>query len=217
MRREARVLHTLCHENVAQLLNEGPDFFVFEFVPDTLFSYIVDHGPMSEETSMRALRQLLLAADAVQNAGFAHLDIKPENILFKPANGQIVLIDFGCAEAITTEDGGRRRIRGFRGSPGFSAPEVNSDQFYFPSGADVWSCGCVYFTMLNATPPFENTTTCPFYNWVNEKYYDEFWSTHEQYSFQQLSLDARGRFIKLLGPSLEDRPSVSESLIMTEV
>jgi serine/threonine protein kinase len=81
-----------------------------------------------------------------------HRDIKLENVLIgndAQGNRTAILADYGLARKMTTDT-----VDDQCGSVGFVAPEV----FQKPYGlaADIYSIGCVAFTILTARMPFGN-------------------------------------------------------------
>jgi eukaryotic-like serine/threonine-protein kinase len=82
--------------------------------------------PISEEQAVAWLKQLLTILVLVHDKQYLHRDIKPSNIMIRP-NGQLVLIDFGTARALThsyiakvsSGSGSQTSIS----SSGYSAPE----------------------------------------------------------------------------------------------
>lgn len=110
----------------------------------------------------------------VHSAGFAHLDIKPENILLKNGIDHILLADFGCATVVTQE----QCITGISGSLEYNAPEVSDEVPYAPYPVDIWALACVYFICLTGAPPFNNAMSCPFYRFVRDDQWDSFWDVH---------------------------------------
>ena len=55
--------------------------------------------PYSEEDCKKVIRKLVSVARDIEKKGFAHRDIKIENILYNVDTGEIKLIDFGLARA----------------------------------------------------------------------------------------------------------------------
>lgn len=66
----------------------------------TLKEWVKVHGKVSQNESLRWMRQLAETLDYIHQAGVIHRDIKPDNILVKPS-GDLVLIDFDGARRIT--------------------------------------------------------------------------------------------------------------------
>src|SRR6185312_5497655 len=105
--------------------------------------------------------QLVTALDAVHAAGIVHCDVKPANLLLG-ADGRLVLVDFGIAEAGDSGPVNPVRAEGFVvGSPAYMAPELVRGETASPA-ADVWSLGATLYAgvaveilaaVLNDPPP----------------------------------------------------------------
>ena len=82
------------------------------------------------------------ALKAISSLGWAHRDVKPENLCFD-ARGNLRLVDFGLSKFC---EGGRCRTA--CGTVAFAAPEVcdvalGIETDYDGHAADLWSLGCV--------------------------------------------------------------------------
>lgn len=140
------------------------------------------------------------------------ISLQPENILIELLSPQeeafkVALADFGCAQHIK---GGARRIRGLCGSTQYRAPEVSSKHRYYPAPCDVWSLACIYFVMLNGSPPFEDTYQCPYFQLVKCGNWQQFWNSHEHISGRFIPMSAKSNFQRLLGPRAIHRPLINE-------
>ena len=103
-----------------------------------------------EKLVITFFRKFLHACIQIHGRGIFHVDIKPENFLFK-SNGEFAICDFEFA----TRDLLSGRLRG---SPGYIAPEVvevnQTRKAYSPAQADVWSAGVVGLTHI--MPDYQN-------------------------------------------------------------
>lgn len=78
-----------------------------------------------------------------------HRDIKLENVIIKPSNLDLRLIDFGFA---VRND---KKLTIFCGTPSYMAPEIVKKQEYYGKPADVWALGVLLFAMLYGKFPFK--------------------------------------------------------------
>merc|ERR1712166_701910 len=114
--------------------------------------------------------QMLSALEACHRAGFAHLDVKPENFMFKYAEpgSPLVLVDYGSAEpfekaayAETSEayiperDDVLTTLSRITGTACYMSPEVARGNF--SSRSDVWSAAICLYILMALEPPFEMT------------------------------------------------------------
>ena len=118
-----------------------------------LFSLITKHGRMTEDKALPIFRQILSALYFCQMVNVSHRDLKPENILLTAA-GQVKLVDFGLGK-ITPKGS---LLSSTCGSPHYLAPEIVSFETYDARKTDVWSLGCVFYTLLAGHLPFEGRT-----------------------------------------------------------
>jgi serine/threonine-protein kinase len=92
-RREAQVLASLNHPNIAVIYGVEQDAIVMELVEgDDL------QGPVPLDTALGYARQIADALDAAHEKGIIHRDLKPANIKVWP-DGVVKLLDFGLARA----------------------------------------------------------------------------------------------------------------------
>ncbi|KAL5527000.1 hypothetical protein ACEPAF_8729 [Sanghuangporus sanghuang] len=113
----------------------------------SLFPDILDHK------SMPLSRQLIEGVAFLHRHKIAHLDIKPDNLVWDRALSRLYIIDFDIAVRCRDID---EMVEISCGTPGWSAPEIVHDEKvpllpFNPIRADLWSCGAVlrYFGRTN--------------------------------------------------------------------
>ena len=92
------------------------------------------------------------ALDHAHDQGFVHLDIRPENILFRP-DGSPVLTDFGSG----MRSGDSQPPAGFAGNaglPGFMSPE-QAGGGSVDCASDLYSLGAVIYSVLTGEAPHD--------------------------------------------------------------
>lgn len=157
--REAKILAQLNHANIVAVhdfgeSSEGLPYIVMEHLEGRLLSSIIAGAVIPLERIFHIAFQLAGALQVAHEAGIAHLDLKPQNVMVLQSNdrkGVIKLLDFGIAESI----GGDQPT--IRGTPRFMAPERFSG---FPPDprSEVYSFGLLLFTMITGQPPFLGET-----------------------------------------------------------
>ena len=105
-------------------------------------------------------RQFGDALRYMHSVGFAHRDIKCENILLNKARTQAKLTDFGFTRSVTEKQTGERMMSDtYCGSAAYVAPEVLKAQPYNAIISDVWSNGVVLFVLTQNRLPFGDRDT----------------------------------------------------------
>ena len=140
------ILHP-CFVPALELFEEG-DFtcLLFEYIPGQTLSEFMKNSQTIIIKKM-IIEQLGLAIEHLHNmCGFAHLDLKPDNILIVMVkNVPIVkIIDLGLACSINTLN---KLASGQRGTPIYMAPEIARGEEYTES-ADIWSLGKIIAWIL---------------------------------------------------------------------
>ncbi len=154
--REARVLASLVHTNIAVLHSkehhENIHFLTMEFVPGRTLDDVLREGPLPVTVALDYFRQITTALAYAHAQGVVHLDLKPANIMVTD-EGQIKLLDFGISRALQPAPVGLPE--GFSptdfttpwGTPGYMSPEqLARDKVDFRT--DFWALGCVLFEVL---------------------------------------------------------------------
>jgi serine/threonine-protein kinase len=102
------------------------------------------------------LAQVGAALDAAHARGLIHRDVKPANVLIEERDGRehAYLTDFGLTKAVGSTAGGLTATGQFVGTVDFIAPEQVMGR-RVDARADVYSLGCVLFTVLTGRVPFE--------------------------------------------------------------
>src|SRR5271167_1500977 len=96
--REAKVLASLNHPNIAQIYGVEERALVMELVAGEALK-----GPLPLDTALDYARQIGDALEAAHEKGIIHRDLKPANIMVTP-DGVVKVLDFGLAAVTQTSD-----------------------------------------------------------------------------------------------------------------
>ncbi len=152
---EARALNSLNHPNVVRIFKveqkHGRPYIVMEYLAGNRLDTVIDEKWLVEET--RALRMAIDIAQglkAVNDAGYAHLDVKPANIQMDAA-GTCKLLDYETAREL---DHIEEHGAGLVGTPYYVAPEIVL-RLPVDFRADIFSLGATLFHLIAQRPPFQ--------------------------------------------------------------
>ncbi|MDA8164634.1 MAG: protein kinase [Desulfobacteraceae bacterium] len=142
-----------------------------EKVPHLFIEY-VDGGSLADwlragkcrdlRTALSLAVQFCHGMELAHAHGIVHRDIKPANILIT-RNSLLKITDFGILLTIGEEDGalsegeGDKTV-GFRGTPGFAAPEQFHDTHAVDGRADIFSFGICLWLMLCGRKPYQKNS-----------------------------------------------------------
>src|SRR5271169_3038483 len=106
-RREAQLLASLNHPNIATIYNiedsNNTTYLVMELVPgDTLAERIKRDGAVPVEEALVIAKQIAEALEAAHEKGIIHRDLKPANVKLTP-EGKVKVLDFGLAKAFAED------------------------------------------------------------------------------------------------------------------
>ena len=116
-------------------------------------------GGMPLAQALDIVRQLARALDHMHSRGFAHADLKPENVLLdQPFSdqgpNQVKLADFGLAVPFCTSRSGRRKSHVRGGTAVYMAPEALLREAHDPSKSDVFTLGVMAYELVTGSRPF---------------------------------------------------------------
>jgi len=151
---EARSAARLSSPNVVAIFDQGSDkrlhYIAMEYVPGrTLRQLLNERGRLSAREALDIMAGVLTGLAAAHDAGFAHRDVKPENVLLT-ASGAVKVADFGLARSVagTVQTKGGMII----GTAAYLAPEQvaggTSD-----ARTDVYAAGIMLFELLTGFQP----------------------------------------------------------------
>ncbi|KAF5631162.1 ankyrin repeat domain protein [Fusarium tjaetaba] len=141
-------------------------YIAMEFFPDgDLYANIRDHRRLTDDECSHIISQVLSGVAVMHEAGFAHRDVKPQNILvykvsqdLAPSSWWVKLADFGISKKLGAETTGTTLASG---TPLYMAPELLQydsrsilTEDYFK--ADVWAIGITAFFILTKSVPFKS-------------------------------------------------------------
>ncbi|WP_433794913.1 serine/threonine-protein kinase [Actinoplanes sp. CA-252034] len=159
-RSEARMMAALRHPGIVQVYDYGEnaqvgahrlDYLVMEYIDGTPLSARIQRaGRLSPADTMEAVAQVADALQAAHDAGIIHRDVKPANLLVRPA-GAIVLVDFGVARS--TGVTGITSTNVVLGSAHYMAPE-QAEGRPVTAATDMYAVGAVAFCCLTGRPPY---------------------------------------------------------------
>jgi serine/threonine protein kinase len=177
-----------------------------------LYHYIQANSAFDEVLARTLFSQLLTAIRGIHLCGVIHRDIKPENILIDD-DYNVVLVDFGFAELIDADSPiGMAMSTTYCGSIAYMAPQMFIDPVrYDGRQADVWSAGCVLFSMVTGNNPFVKASRGDW--WFNQLLNGRrarFWEYHNQHSLRPLSAELIDFIDRILVIDETERATIEE-------
>ena len=168
--REAQVLASLNHPNIAQIhgieKSEDTQALVLELVEGPTLADRIAKGPIPLDEALPIAKQIAEALEAAHEAGVIHRDLKPANIKVRE-DGTVKVLDFGLAKALdTTREGdpsqsptltaAATQMGVIMGTAAYMSPEQARGK-PVDRRADIWAFGCVLFEMLTGRRAFEGS------------------------------------------------------------
>ncbi len=168
--REAKVLASLNHPNIAQIygLEESGDSpaLVLEYVEGPTLQDRIANGPIPLDEALPIARQIAEALEAAHEQGIIHRDLKPANVKVKD-DGTVKVLDFGLAKALgpdlsdldaansptMTMTAAATKMGVIMGTAAYMSPEQAAGK---PADrrSDNWSFGVVLWEMLTGRQLF---------------------------------------------------------------
>ncbi|KAH7140920.1 kinase-like domain-containing protein [Dactylonectria macrodidyma] len=181
-----------------------------EFFPaGDLQTYVAEHALLREDDCREITSQILRALIVMHGEGFAHRDIKPQNVLIQqcapststqPGSWLVKLADFGISRMFHADTHGNSTLIG---TEEFMAPELwdrnGAAKTDYPA-TDLWALGVMTFFILTKSRLFQNRR----YSFQYERSPDRLFP-RGSLDDCQVSLDGQDFIRALLRPNPNDR------------
>jgi len=165
---EARAIGSLNHPNIVAVFDvgvgEGIPFIATELLDGRQLQDEMDHGVLPIRRLLDLAVQIAAGLRAAHDAGIAHRDLKPQNVMVT-RDGRVKILDFGLAKASSTD----RDVTGgqpgtltapgiVQGTPNYMSPEQASGTAV-DFRSDQFSFGLMLYEMATGVHPFRRGTT----------------------------------------------------------
>ena len=156
--REGRILGTLRHPNIAELLDagvtgDGHPYLVLEYVEGDPIDAYARRLQLDISARIRLFQDVLAAVAHAHASLIVHRDIKPSNVLVS-TDGQVKLLDFGIAKLLEADGRGDATLTGDSPplTPLHAAPEQLKGEAVTTS-TDVYALGVLLYVLLTGRHP----------------------------------------------------------------
>ena len=196
---EYGLISNFSHPNIIKaykIKRENKEYLVTEFmnlgdlykIVNQYAARLICHSKLKnfrfQETFWRTIfKQVVEGLVYLEDKGYAHCDIKPENIVLND-NFNVKLIDFEfCLEA-KNEDGTPKLTKLYQGSPSYMAPEIRNQNYpYDPCKSDVFSMGTTLINLMFGHDFFPEEILkngYPLMKWLQERDFEKIWNTFDK-------------------------------------
>ena len=165
--REAKLLASLNHPNIAGIYGFEENAIVLELVEGPTLAERIEQGPIPVDEAIAIAKQIAEALEAGHEAGVIHRDLKPANIKVRE-DGTVKVLDYGLAKALEgdaateadselsqsptlTRQG--TQIGVILGTAAYMSPEQARGK-PVDERTDIWAFGAVVYEMLTAEKAF---------------------------------------------------------------
>jgi len=200
---ELRILKSVQHQNVVQLIESFalPHAFVFvlEKCDTELLNHLLSLKQYTEEDAQTFVRQLLDAVEVLHSKNIVHRDLVPENLLVK---GKTLKV---AGFSMATECPSSKPFDGLLGTPSLQPPETAARQ-NFSKALDLWSVGVLTYVLLSGKFPFQDTNVIRLTMKIRKGEF-EFLDN----DFKGVSAEAKGFVKRLLQVDVNTRATVQQA------
>jgi eukaryotic-like serine/threonine-protein kinase len=159
-RREAQILASLNHRNIAHLYGaeitpEGFSFLVMEYIEGVRIDKYCDDNHLSISDRLEMFRRVCGAVHYAHQRLIIHRDIKPANILVTK-EAEPKLLDFGIAKLLDPETsmaGEQTMTFAAAMTPDYASPEQVRGET-MTTASDVYSLGVILYELLAGQRPY---------------------------------------------------------------
>jgi eukaryotic-like serine/threonine-protein kinase len=160
--REASILASLDHPNIARLLDagiseDGDPYIALELIDGEPITVYCDRLRLDVKSRVALMAKVCEAVTFLHQHSVIHRDIKPSNVLVDKT-GNVKLLDFGIAkllnDALVLGDATRSSCNAF--TPEYAAPEQINGKTV-TTATDVYSLGVLLYRVLTGTKPYART------------------------------------------------------------
>ena len=165
--REARILASLNHPNIAQIYGFEGHSIVMELVDGGTLADRIARGRLRVDDALEIARQIAVGLDAAHEKGIVHRDLKPANIGFM-RDGTVKVLDFGLAKDRALDATGSSLTHSptilgatMTGVLLGTAPYMSPEQARgkpVDKRTDIWAFACVVYEMLTGERAFGGDT-----------------------------------------------------------
>jgi eukaryotic-like serine/threonine-protein kinase len=163
---EARTTAQLRHPTMVDVYDygttaDGRAYLVMDFLDgESLETRVRTRNTLPWQTALQITRQIALGVSVAHAEQIVHRDLKPDNIFLLPAiagnpEERVKILDFGIAKlGRSSGEAAMTRAGMLIGTPLYMSPEQCRGAHEVDHRADIYSLGCIVFTMLAGRPPF---------------------------------------------------------------
>lgn len=168
--REARVLASLNHPNIAQIHGleeaDGQSFLIMELAEGEDLAQRLQGGAVGVELALDVARQIAEGLQEAHQRNVVHRDLKPANVKVSP-DGRVKILDFGLARAFADEEdesadpslsptitAAMTQAGTILGTAAYMSPEQAKGRGV-DQRTDIWALGVMLWEMLTGRQLFE--------------------------------------------------------------
>jgi serine/threonine protein kinase len=172
-RREAKVLASLNHPNIAALHGleevDGHVFLVMELVEGKDLSSRIEQGAVRVEEAVQIASDVARGLERAHEQGIVHRDLKPSNLMMTP-EGEVKVLDFGLARIYSGDDTSSTDLENsptitaaftaagvILGTAAYMSPEQARGK-HVDRRTDIWAFGVVLWEMITGERLFAGET-----------------------------------------------------------
>lgn len=159
---EAKLLAQFKHPNIVRLLRvfeaNNSAYMVLDFIRGRTFEGWLQtiEGPPTQEELDIVATALLDALELVHDNRANHLDISPDNIMIRSADGMPILLDFGASRVEIKRHS--HLVSALVVKRGYSAPEqYSAGASQYGAWTDIFAFAATLYRAIAGEPPLEST------------------------------------------------------------